>query len=134
MLIEAITDFIQKHQGRIVGTAGDSVLAEFASVVDAVRCAVEIQEEVKARNSNLPEDRKMEFRIGVNLEDVVEEAITVAARVQGESEAGGICISPGQSMTRLRISWLLAMTMLESRWSRTLRSQYEFIKCGWIRK
>ena len=98
--LEAITGFIQKHQGRVVGTAGDSVLAEFASVVDAVRCAVEIQEELKIRNSDLPENRKMEFRIGVNLGDVVEagdnilgDGVNVAARVESLADAGGICIS-----------------------------------------
>ncbi len=75
-------------------------MAEFASVVDAVRCAVEIQEELKDRNKDLPEERRMEFRIGVNLGDVVEEGdnilgdgVNVAARVQSLAEAGGICIS-----------------------------------------
>ena len=98
--VEAITGFILKHQGRVVGTAGDSVLAEFASVVDAVRCAVEIQEELKIRNSDLPENRKMEFRIGVNLGDVVEEGgnilgdgVNVAARIESLAEGGGVCIS-----------------------------------------
>ena len=98
--MEVITGFIQQHRGRVVSTGGDSVLAEFASVVDAVRCAVEIQEELKDRNKELPEDRRMEFRIGVNLGDVVEEGdnilgdgVNVAARVQSLAEAGGICIS-----------------------------------------
>ena len=75
-------------------------MAEFASVVDAVRCAVGIQEELKDRNKELPEDRRMEFRIGVNLGDVVEEGdnilgdgVNVAARVESLAEAGGICIS-----------------------------------------
>jgi len=97
---EGMTGFIQKHQGRVVGTAGDSVLAEFASVVDAVRCAVEIQNEFKTRNADLPENRRMEFRIGVNLGDVVEEGdtiygdgVNVAARIESLAEAGGICIS-----------------------------------------
>ena len=95
-----INGFIQQHRGRVVATGGDSVLAEFASVVDAVRCAVEIQEELKERNKELPEGRRMEFRIGVNLGDVVEEGdnilgdgVNVAARVQSLAEAGGICIS-----------------------------------------
>ena len=95
-----LTGFIQKHQGRVVGTAGDSLLAEFASVVDAVRCAVGIQEELKDRNKELPEEKRMEFRIGVNLGDVVEEGdnilgdgVNIAARLEGLSEAGGICIS-----------------------------------------
>ena len=70
---EVLTGFIQKHQGRVVGTAGDSMLAEFASVVDAVRCAVGIQEELKDRNKELAEEKRMEFRIGVNLGDVVED-------------------------------------------------------------
>ena len=64
---EVMTGFIQNHQGRVVGTAGDSVLAEFASVVDAVQCAVEVQKELKKRNADLPENRRMEFRIWINL-------------------------------------------------------------------
>jgi len=98
--MEVITDFIQRHRGRVVATGGDSVLAEFASVVDAVRCAVGIQEELKDRNKELPEERRMEFRIGINLGDVVAEGenilgdgVNVAARVQSLAEAGGICIS-----------------------------------------
>ena len=97
---EVITGFIQKHQGRVVGTAGDSMLAEFASVVDAVECAVEIQKELKTRNAELPENRKMEFRIGVNLGDVIEDGeqilgdgVNIAARLESLSDAGGICIS-----------------------------------------
>ncbi len=97
---EVITGFIQKHQGRVVGTAGDSMLAEFASVVDAVRCAVGIQGELKDRNKELSKDRRMEFRIGVNLGDVVEDGdtiygdgVNIAARVESLAEAGGICLS-----------------------------------------
>jgi adenylate cyclase len=97
---EVITDLIQHHRGRVVGTAGDSVLAEFASVVDAVRCAVEIQKELKVKNSDLPENRRMEFRIGVNLGDVIEDGeqilgdgVNIAARLESLADAGGICIS-----------------------------------------
>ena len=97
---KVLTGFIEKHQGRVVGTAGDSMLAEFASVVDAVRCAVGIQEELKDRNKELSEDRRMEFRIGVNLGDVVEDGdtiygdgVNIAARLESLAEAGGICIS-----------------------------------------
>ena len=92
---EVMASFIQHHRGRVVGTAGDSVLAEFASVVDAVRCAVGIQEELKDRNKELPEDRRMEFRIGVNLGDVVEEGDTILRgwgqyrRPDGEFGGGG---------------------------------------------
>ncbi len=91
---------IQHHHGRVVDAPGDNVLAEFASVVDAVRCAVEIQKELKTRNADLPENRRMEFRIGVNLGDVIEDGeqilgdgVNIAARLESLSEAGGICIS-----------------------------------------
>jgi adenylate cyclase len=97
---EVMASSIQHHRGRIVGGAGDSLLAEFASVVDAVQCAVEIQQVLKAKNALLPEDRRMEFRIGINLGDVIEEGdsiygdgVNIAARLEGLAEAGGICIS-----------------------------------------
>src|SRR4030042_1404181 len=97
---EVMTGLIQHHRGRVVGTGGDSMLAEFASVVDAVRCAVEIQKELKVKNSDLPENRRMEFRIGVNLGDVIEDGeqilgagVNIAARLESLSEAGGTCIS-----------------------------------------
>ncbi|MGO9137865.1 MAG: adenylate/guanylate cyclase domain-containing protein [Syntrophales bacterium] len=70
---DVMTGLIQRHSGRLVDAPGDNVLGEFASVVDAVECAVEIQKELKTRNAELPEDRRMEFRIGVNLGDVIEE-------------------------------------------------------------
>src|SRR5262249_38388507 len=91
---------IEQHHGRVVGSAGDSVLAEFASVVDAVQCAVVIQTTLKAENANLPPDRRMEFRIGINLGDVMVEgaqiygaAVNIAARMESLAEPGGICIS-----------------------------------------
>jgi adenylate cyclase len=97
---ELMSTLIQKHRGRVVDSPGDNLLAEFLSVVDAVRCAVEIQEELRVRNAELPENRRMEFRIGVNLGDVVEEGeriygdgVNITARVEGLAEAGGICIS-----------------------------------------
>jgi adenylate cyclase len=97
---EIITGLIQHHHGRVVDAPGDNLLAEFGSVVDAVQCAVEIQRELKTRNTELPENRKMEFRIGVNLGDVVEDGeqilgdgVNIAARLESLSEAGGICIS-----------------------------------------
>ena len=95
-----IDGIIAFHEGRIIGTAGDSVLAEFASVVKAVRCAVEIQETLKTRNDSLPEGRQMYFRVGVNLGDVVVkdqdllgDDVNVAARLETIAEPGGICIS-----------------------------------------
>jgi class 3 adenylate cyclase len=95
-----IDGIIVFHQGRIVGTAGDSVLAEFASAVEGVRCAIEIQDAISTRNDSLPEERRMLFRVGVNLGDVVVQdgdllgdGVNVAARLQSIAEPGGICIS-----------------------------------------
>jgi adenylate cyclase len=97
---EVMTNLIQQHRGRVVDAPGDNVLAEFGSVVDAVECAVEIQKELKTRNAELPENRRMEFRIGVNLGDVIEDGeqilgdgVNIAARLESLSEAGSICIS-----------------------------------------
>jgi adenylate cyclase len=97
---EVMNVLIQHHHGRVVDATGDNILAEFASVVDAVRCAVEIQKELKTRNEELPENRRMEFRIGINLGDVIEEegklfgdGVNIAARLESLSEAGGICLS-----------------------------------------
>jgi adenylate cyclase len=91
---------IKRHQGRVVDSPGDNLLAEFASVVDAVESAVQIQKELKAKNAELPENRRMEFRIGINLGDVVEESeriygdgVNIAARIEGLAEGGGICIA-----------------------------------------
>jgi len=95
-----IDSLIEQHHGRFVNSAGDSVLAEFASVVNAVECAVEIQTALKAENANLPPERRMEFRIGVNLGDVMVDGeqiygdgVNVAARLESLAEPGGICIS-----------------------------------------
>jgi adenylate cyclase len=83
-----------------VDSPGDSILAEFVSVVDAVKSAVEIQEVIRAKNAELPENRRMEFRIGINLGDVIQEGeriygdgVNIAARVEGLAESGGICVS-----------------------------------------
>jgi len=97
---EAMTDHIKHHRGRVVDAPGDNLLAEFASVVDAVQCAVEIQRELAERNEELPAERKMVFRIGVNLGDVVEEqdriygdGVNIAARLESICDGGGVCIS-----------------------------------------
>jgi TolB-like protein/class 3 adenylate cyclase len=96
----ALANLIQQYRGRVVDSPGDNILAEFVSVVDAVNCAVEIQRELAERNAELPEDRKMRFRVGVNLGDVVEEGeriygdgVNIAARMESLPEGGGICIS-----------------------------------------
>src|SRR6266851_5285202 len=95
-----IDGLIQHHRGRFVNSAGDSVVAEFASVVDAVQCAVVIQTTLRAENANLPPDQRMEFLIGVNLGDVMVEGeqiygdgVNVAARIESLAEPGGICVS-----------------------------------------
>ncbi len=97
---EIMRNLIQQHHGRVVDAPGDSLLAEFASVVDAVQCAVEIQKELRIQNADLPENRTMEFRIGINLGDVVEDGeqilgdgVNIAARLESLAEPGGICIS-----------------------------------------
>ena len=96
----AISNLVKNHRGRVVDTTGDNLLAEFASAVDAVKCSVEIQRDLAERNSEIPYDRRMEFRIGVNVGDVVEEekqiygdGVNIAARVEALADAGGICIS-----------------------------------------
>jgi adenylate cyclase len=97
---EVMTGLIEGQNGRVVDAKGDNLLAEFPSVVDAVRCAVKIQKELKVRNDELPENRRMEFRIGINLGDVIEEektiygdGVNIAARLESLAEGGGICIS-----------------------------------------
>jgi len=97
---EMMTTLIRQHHGRVVDSPGDNVLAEFASVVDAVQGAVAIQKELKARNAKLPENRRMMFRIGINLGDVIVEGeriygdgVNIAARLEGLAEPGGVCVS-----------------------------------------
>jgi class 3 adenylate cyclase len=95
-----IDGIIQFHEGRIVNTAGDSVIAEFASPTQAVRCAVEIQDALKTRNDSLPEDRRMEFRIGVNLGDVMVRARTCSATASTSPRGSRASPSPAASMSR----------------------------------
>jgi len=97
---EILTSLVNQYNGRVVDSPGDNVLAEFGSVVDAVQCAVEIQNILKAKNEELPENRRMIFRIGVNLGDVIQEGdriygdgVNIAARIESLAEGGGICIS-----------------------------------------
>ena len=97
---EVMALLIKQHRGRVVDAPGDNVLAEFASVVDAVQCAVAVQKEFQSRNAALPENRRMQFRIGINLGDVIEEknrlygdGVNIAARLEALAEPGGICVS-----------------------------------------
>ena len=99
-LVELIDPKIRQHRGRIVKNTGDGLLAEFASIVDAVRCAVEMQRGMIDREPEMREERRIRFRIGVNLGDVIVEerdvfgdGVNIAARLEGLAEPGGICIS-----------------------------------------
>jgi len=97
----AIQELVAAHQGRVVNTPGDALLAEFPSAIEAVQCASEIQDEIQPRNIALPEERRMRFRIGVNLGDVIQEAdgtlygdgVNIAARLEALAEPDGVCIS-----------------------------------------
>ena len=95
-----ITGIVQQHHGRVVDFPGDNILAEFASVVDAVNGAIRIQEAIKTQNTDVSENRRMDFRIGINLGDVIEtdnliygDGVNIAARLERLAPAGGICIS-----------------------------------------
>jgi adenylate cyclase len=97
---QGMFSLVKQHGGRVVDSPGDNVLAEFPSVVNAVECAVETQKQLKSRNAAQPENRRMEFRIGINLGDVIEKSeriygdgVNIAARIESLAEGGGICIS-----------------------------------------
>ena len=97
---EVMASLIKQHRGRVIDSPGDNILAEFVSVVDAVQSAVAVQSELQTRNAELPENRRMEFRIGINLGDVIDEedriygdGVNIAARLEALADPGGICIS-----------------------------------------
>ena len=95
-----ISNCIGQYAGRVVDSPGDNILAEFASAVDAVQCAVEIQKLLKKENERLVEDKRLEFRIGVNIGDIVQDedriygdGVNIAARIEGLADPAGICVS-----------------------------------------
>jgi adenylate cyclase len=97
---DVITRLVGQHRGRVIDSPGDNLMAEFASAVDAVECAIAVQEQLGAKNAGLPDDRKMEFRIGINVGDVIidgdqiyGDGVNTAARLQGLAEGNGVCIS-----------------------------------------
>src|SRR5580693_3175406 len=97
---ELVDPKISEHSGRIVKTTGDGMLVEFPSVVDAVRCAAEVQRAIIDREAGMPEDRRIKFRIGINLGDIIVDGddifgdgVNVAARLEALAEPGGLCIS-----------------------------------------
>jgi adenylate cyclase len=98
--MEIIDAIVRQHGGRVVNSVGDNVLAEFPSVVSAVTCAVEFQREIGSRNAGLPAQRRLEFRVGIHLGDVIVErdsiygdGVNIAARLEALAEAGGIYVS-----------------------------------------
>ena len=116
---DIIARLVVRHGGRVVNAPGDALLAEFPSAVEAVQAAIEIQKSVEAHNIELEADRRMQFRIGVNLGDVIEETdgtiygdgVNIAARMEALAEGGGVCISSivydaveGKLSLRLRFS------------------------------
>ena len=99
---------IAEHRGRIVKTTGDGILVEFASIVDAARCAIDIQRGMRARNASVPHDKRIDFRVGINVGDVIIEGgdifgdgVNIAARLEAIAEPGGICLS-GQAQENIR--------------------------------
>ena len=127
---------IKEHRGRIVKTTGDGLLIEFASVVDAVRCAVEVQREMAERNADVPPDGRIEFRMGINPGDIIKDrrdiygdGVNVAARLEALAEPGGICVSRVVG-DQVRESWPFRSRTWASSRSRTSPGQFVFIESG----
>ena len=134
---EIMAKLIEQHHGRVVNAPGDALLAEFESVVDAVKSAAEIQRELAKRNGDLPTDRRMEYRIGINLGDVMVDGdsiygdgVNIAARLESLADGGGILFRV-QLLIRLRPNCPWDMNIAENKPLRTSLNQYVFIKSYW---
>jgi class 3 adenylate cyclase len=132
-----ISDFIAEHDGRIFGTAGDSVITEFASAVQAVRAAVAIQRALDRYNADLPSDQRMDFRIGINVGDVLTEGtdllgdgVNIAARLQGIAAPAGICIS-GQVFDQIEGKLAFNLTHLGAQSLKNLTRPVQVYRVGW---
>ena len=131
---DLIDPTIAVHHGRVVKRTGDGILVEFRSVVDAVRCAIEVQNGMVERNAGVPSERRIEFRVGIHLGDVVEESdgdlmgdgVNIAARLEGIAKPGAICLSE-DAYRQVRTRLDLAVTDLGPIQPRTSPSRYEFI-------
>jgi len=133
---DLIDPTISVHNGRVVKRTGDGALVEFRSVVDAVRCAIEVQNAMVERNAGLPAERRIEFRIGIHLGDVVEEAdgdlmgdgVNIAARLQGVAEPGAICLSE-DAYRQVKADSILRSAISARPSSRTSPSRSESTRC-----
>jgi adenylate cyclase len=129
---------IAESRGRIVKTTGDGLLVEFASVVDAVHCAAEVQRSIAAEAANADEDRRIEFRIGINLGDVIfdgddifGDGVNIAARLEGIADPGGICISD-DAYRQVRGKLDIAFEDRAISASRILPTPFEFMRRPWM--
>ena len=133
---DLIDPTIAVHNGRVVKRTGDGVLIEFRSVVDAVRCGIEVQNGMVERNAGLPPERRIEFRIGIHLGDVVEESdgdlmgdgVNIAARLEGIAKPGAICLSE-DAYRQVKARLDLAVTISARPNSRTSPSRCGYIPC-----
>jgi len=134
---ELVDPKIGEHRGRMVKTTGDGILIEFPSVIEAVSCAVAVQREMARRNAGTPQDRRIAFRIGVNLGDIIVEdgdihgdGVNIAARLEGIAEPGGICISE-DAFRQVRARSTPSSTTSASRASRTSSDRCASIGSSW---
>ena len=132
--LDLFADTIKAHRGEVKHYAGDAVLADFTTVSDALNCAVAVQHAIKEKNNEVPQAKRVQFRIGLNLGEVIVDrgevygnGVNVAARLETLAEPGGICIS-GATHDAIGISCRSLMSILANTWSRTLTS-----RCGRIR-